>query len=436
MLIKKKLQRIGRSRLVASLCCVALLLWTTACNSLLAVDTPGLVQASALNTPAMAPILMSTALGEFECGYNQWIPTVGILTGEYWDSNAIVDGNTWAALSFQTNTFPGTCSSNTLTTTGFGFYAPFQTARYTIESAQSILSGFTAAQVTGLADDMAQLAAYDAYTYLLLAEGMCSMTVNGGPMLSRAQTFAIADSIFTAALALSATAADADLTSMSYVGRARERLDVGNTSGAAADAALVPVGYVKNAEYSTSRLDRENRMFLMTFTNLFISVAPAYQGLTVNGVADPRVPVTDLKKLGPDNTTDVWQQQKYTTATGGQSGPLPLASYKEAQLILAEVSTGAAQITAINNARAVQGVTPIVIPPGANMDSVVVEERRRALFSEGARLEDMLRKKIPFPTGQNHKLALYGPTTCVPLPLVESQNNPHLQNITIPITPF
>jgi hypothetical protein len=48
----------------------------------------------------------------------------------------------------------------------------------------------------------------------------------------------------------------------------------------------------------------------------------------------------------------------------------------------------------------------------------------------------MLRKKIPFPTGLNHKLATYGPTTCVPLPLVESQNNPHLSGITIPTTPF
>ena len=70
------------------------------------------------------------------------------------------------------------------------------------------------------------------------------------------------------------------------------------------------------------------------------------------------------------------------------------------------------------------------------MDSVVTEERRRALFSEGTRLEDMLRKKIPFPTGLNHKLATYGPTTCVPLPLVESQNNPNLSGITIPTTPF
>jgi hypothetical protein len=428
-----EIRRTGRFRMTAASCGLAAIIAAAACSSLLTVDAPGLVQSSALTDPAMAPILVSTALGEFECGYNQWVPTVGILTGEYWDSNAIVDGNTWAALSFQINNMPGSCA-NSITQTGFGFYAPFQTARYTIENAQSILSGFTVAQVPALAEDLAELQAYDAYTYLLLGEGMCSMTINGGPMISRAQTFAIADSGFTKALTLAAAAGDADLTAMSYVGRARTRLDEGNNAGAAAAAAQVPVNYLRNAAYSLAKLSRYNRMYVMTFTNLFISVAPDYQNLTVNGVADPRVPVKNLAKLGPDNLTTMWQQQKYT---GSGATPLPLASWKEAQLILAETSTGQAQITAINNARSAQGVPAIVIPPGANMDSVVVEERRRALFNEGARLEDMLRKKISFPAGQqNHKLAIYGPTTCVPLPLVETQNNPNFNGVTVPITPF
>jgi hypothetical protein len=39
----------------------------------------------------------------------------------------------------------------------------------------------------------------------------------------------------------------------------------------------------------------------------------------------------------------------------------------------------------------------------------------------------MLRKNIPFPTGVNHKGQTYGPTTCVPLPDVETQNNPNLR---------
>ena len=34
---------------------------------------------------------------------------------------------------------------------------------------------------------------------------------------------------------------------MAYVGRARARLDQGNKTGAAADAALVPAGFVINA---------------------------------------------------------------------------------------------------------------------------------------------------------------------------------------------
>ncbi len=430
----QSIRRIHLRRALSAIACGAAMTWTAACSeSLLAVNSPGVVESGALNSPAMAPILVSTAIGEFECGFNQWVPTVGILTGEYWDSDAIVDGNTWAALSSQVNLYPGSCAGNSLTTTGYGFYAPFQAARFTIENAQAILGGFTPAQVPALAEDQAQLAVYDGYTYLLLGEGMCSMTLNGGPMIGRGAMFAKAESIFTNALTLATAAADADLTNMNYVGRARARLDQNNMAGAAADAQLVPANYLHVAEYSVSHQERENRMYLMTYTNLFMSVAPAYQNLMVNGVADPRVPAQNLGILGPDNLTTVWQQQKYT---GSGAVSLPLASWKEAQLILAEAAGGSQETTSINAVRAAAGVGPITIPAGANMDSVVIEERRRALFTEGTRLEDMLRTQIAFPTGQNHKLAIYGPTTCVPIPLVESQNNPNLQNVTIPTSPM
>ncbi|NUO39125.1 MAG: hypothetical protein HOQ17_01190, partial [Gemmatimonadaceae bacterium] len=67
---------------------------------------------------------------------------------------------------------------------------------------------------------------------------------------------------------------------------------------------------------------------------------------------------------------------------------------------------------------------------GGDITDIVIEERRRQLFAEGQRYVDMLRKNIPFPTGTNganRKGQVYGPVTCVPLPNVETQNNPNFK---------
>ena len=68
------------------------------------------------------------------------------------------------------------------------------------------------------------------------------------------------------------------------------------------------------------------------------------------------------------------------------------------------------------------GLAPFV---GTVTDEVVIEERRRQLFSEGHRYVDMLRKKLPFQTGTNRKGQTYSDLTCIPLPDVEVLNNPN-----------
>ena len=57
----------------------------------------------------------------------------------------------------------------------------------------------------------------------------------------------------------------------------------------------------------------------------------------------------------------------------------------------------------------------------------VYEERRRELFIEGHRLNDMLRLGIPFPSGADpFNDRRYGDTTCFPLPDVEKENNENI----------
>jgi hypothetical protein len=56
----------------------------------------------------------------------------------------------------------------------------------------------------------------------------------------------------------------------------------------------------------------------------------------------------------------------------------------------------------------------------------VVEERRRALWLEGQRMNDMLRLHLPFASGTAPNGHKYGTQTCFPLPLIERIGNPNI----------
>ncbi|HKO14887.1 MAG TPA: RagB/SusD family nutrient uptake outer membrane protein [Gemmatimonadaceae bacterium] len=397
-----------------------------ACDSLLSVDNPGNVPAASLDNPAMAPILDVSALGQFECAFTQFILTGGVLSGEYDVSTYFVDANQWGWRGVETKTQAGSCPGSR-TTTSLGFFAPMQEARFMAEDAVRRISGFTDAQVPDRVKMLAELSAYAGYAYVLLGEGMCTMTVNNGPLMTRDDTWKLAEQRFADALGYASTADYTDITNMAHVGRARAELDLGDLPAAATDAQAVPAGYLRVSEYSEQTPARENRIYNMTIRNDFLTVDPAYRNLTVGGVPDPRVKVKNTGRNGQDGVTPQWQQQKYV---GNGAAPVPLASWVEAQLIYAEaVATSDPQAAkdAINRVRASSGVAPLDGSEGSDVTAIVLEERRRQLFTEGQRLGDMLRKNIPFPSGVNHKGQTYGPTTCVPLPDVETQNNPNLK---------
>jgi hypothetical protein len=122
---------------------------------------------------------------------------------------------------------------------------------------------------------------------------------------------------------------------------------------------------------------------------------------------------------------------KYSVVTA----PMRVASYAEAQLIVAENAAATGDIngavTAINNARArTTGVPAYVAPAGATATDIrtqIIEERRRELFVEGHRLGDMRRYGIAFTpvAGTAYQYGgVYGAETCFPLPDVERINNP------------
>jgi hypothetical protein len=414
-----------RSHLITTFAALSLATTVTACDKLLSVDNPGRVPVEALEDPGLIPALEAGAIQQFQCGVVQYVATTGMLAGEYWSSNNFVDNHPWEWRGIpEVKANPGGCAT-TRTATFMGFYTPLQQARFQLDDLAKRVAAYTDAQVPNRTRIQAEAAAYAGYAYLLLAEGMCELAFDGGPKVTRAAALAIAEKRFTDALGFVGSSTDAALVSlknMAYVGRARTRLDLNNLAGAASDAALVPAGFVRNAEYSESVVLRENRIYNLTVRNRNLSVAPAYRNLTLeNGQPDPRVKVVSRTATPPDNVTAIWEQQKYTLGTS----PIPIASYAEAQLILAEATGGQAGLDAINRVRALSSIPAITSVP-ADFTALVLEERRRQLFSEGQRYGDMLRKNLPFQTGVNRKGQTYSSLTCVPLPDVETNNNPNL----------
>jgi len=403
-----------------------------ACNSLLDVDNPGSVPAEALSDPALAPGLAAAALQTLQCGIEQYAATAGMLSGEYLNANGFVDNHPWEWRGVvEIKGAPGSCNF-TRTTTAMGFYTPLQQARFQLDDAFDRLDKFADTDVPSRTLLMAQMRAYGGYADLLLGEGMCEMTMDNGPSMTRAEVFAKAEDRFTDAIARATAVNDQSVLNMARVGRARARLDLKKFPEAAADAILVPSGFVRNAEYTEGgAATRENRIYNLTIRNDFLSVSVPYRNLTVNAVPgnvpDPRVKVKDAGRKANDGVTPLWQQQKFIAQLGGT--PIPIASWNEAQLIYAEAIGGQQGLDAINRVRTANGVPTITdpAPTGQAFIDLVLEERRRQLFSEGQRYGDMLRYNLPFVKGVTLKGNTYSDLTCVPLPDVETRNNPNFK---------
>ena len=341
---------------------------TTACDRLLAVDNPARVPEEALADPTLLPALEASAIQQFQCALGSYIATAGTLSGEYFSAANFVDNHPWEWRGVeQILNAPGACAGGR-GTTALGFYTPLQQARFQNEDLARRAEKFSDAQLPNRTRILTEAAAYAGYAYVLLGEGMCSMTVDGGPEITRDSTFKLAEARFTTAINLAGSSTTADqlsLKNMALVGRARARLDLKNLAGAAADAAQVPANFVRSAEYSETTPARENRIYNMTIRNDFLSVADAYRSLALaNGQPDPRVKLLNAGRNGNDGVTPMWRQQKFT---GSGATPLPIATWTEAQLILAEASSGQAAVDALNRVRAANGVPALSAAEIANL---------------------------------------------------------------------
>jgi hypothetical protein len=410
-----RLSRARRARLAHAGLALALTQLLTACQGVLDVSIPGNVDASALDQPSLATTLVDGAQADFECAFSQYVETTATWSNEVLNSSGGAEVVGWSARFTRPEAGTGQCPTATSNRGAFTVYLPLQIARGQAELALQKLTDFTDAEVSTRTLLLARSAFYSGYSHMLLSEGYCQVAVDAGPLLTPAAGLAIAEQKFTTAITAATAANNTALLNASRVARARVRIALGNKAGAAADAKLVPAAFRFDATYATTPVRRRNTVMEDINLKFHLSVAPAYRGLTFGGVADPRVVAINANRVGIDAVTPQWTQGKYTAP----ESPLPLATWDEAQLIIAEAEGGQSAVDAINRVHTRYGLPAYGGGTDAQILAQIIEERRRSLWLDGHQINDHLRFSIPFASGVDQKGVRYNDETCIPLPLSE-----------------
>ncbi len=418
----------GRTTLRAALLAAALTV--TACDNPLDVVTTSRIPAENIETPGNAQLLVDGAIADFECAFAAYTVQSATVGEEFIYAQQTAD-RTPADARRTTENDP---RYSTFGCAALGIYVPLQTARGTAETVLAYLKEWTDAEVpTNRTNLIAIASAYAGYSYVLLGEGFCTMAVSRinpdrsidyGGEIQRDSVFKIAINRFNEAITAGQAAGNTDIVRMSYVGRARAKLNLGDYAGAKADAQQVPAGYAKNASYSDAIGRRNN----FVFNDNSVTSRASSIGAPYRTIVDTRVPIVATTFVTAATGITHYYQIKYTNA----SAPIPLATYEEAQLIIAEAdiranSLGTA-LPILNASRARGGQTPFTGTTQAQYMAELVDQRRRELFLESHHLGDIIRYSIsPTPaagTPYHFGGGAYGTQTCFPLPAAEKQNNP------------
>jgi len=425
-------RRVGRrvASSLAGLVVAAALLAACDTNRLLDVTTPNAVPVSTLDDPSNAVLMINSMVGDYQCALGSAIVVEALIAGEM--NDAQLGAAQWdyarRTANALTNGIYGTAGC--AATQAPGIYLPMSTARFDADHAIANLTTWTDAQVPGRSGLLAAADLYAGFSYAFMGMSMCQAAFDNGPAVNQKGMFALAEKRFTDAIANAQGAGADSIRFAAYVGRARVRLYQGNTAGAAADAQLVPAGFVLNSSNSGTALRLYNRVYAVTKQYGFYSIPSWSQNLTTeNGEIDPRS-ATQLAgtRSANNNQTIIYTANKYI---GGDAAPVPMARYEEAQLIIAEVQGGAQAVSIINAMRATVGLKPYTGPTdAASIKNLVISERQRVLFLEGFRNYDIERFQIPFNPAVGASFPVgggtYGNTTCLPLPDIEKYNNPSL----------
>lgn len=405
------------------------MLLLTACDEIIQVEAPSRVIARELDNPANAELLVVSVGADFECAFGHYIVAGGLVGNELEIGTTLIVMKEYDKRDFKS--FGSVYSDATCESGGaVGVYKPLSTARWQGDNTLSLLQEWSDADVPGRQDKIARAAAYSGYSHILLAESMCTVALDVGPELQPADVFARAEERFATAISAAQSAGNNDVLNWARVGLGRALARQGKLQEAASAVQAVPEGFMFNATFSTESPRRENAVWDRNSRDQSLTIDPSYRNLTFGGVADPRVDLLDTGGTCFDAETPLWLQTKYPSL----SAPIPIATWEEAQLIIAEArlaaGDGAGAVQIINTLHANAGLPDFNSADPTEIKNQIIEERQRELFLESHHLGDIRQYNIPLTPAPGVPFkdggGPYHDQSCFPLPDVERLNNPSI----------
>jgi hypothetical protein len=407
---------LARSRALGAM---ALLLAVPACSDFLTVQSPNVIDATTIDPVNDATVLANTAQQNFAFALG----------------NIVVDAGWFVGETRATDTFQGRndiARRDVNATLGQITTDVWQPLSRAMASSKFVLGLALPTPTTNI--NLARAALWRGYGFTFMAEQYCEGTVDIGPRLTTVAMLDSAIAEFTAAITVGRANGSAEavqLANTALVGRARAKLQKGDKAGAATDADAVPAGFVFNMPYVDDLGNRArlgNNVWILTQDRGSQSVAPDWQ---IDG--DPRLkfkrPSQHTLKPQDGSAEPFVIQDKYPS----YASPIRVASKLDAEYIRAEAGTTAEQLALIARERAANGQPAYT---GAVTASAVLtelmEQKGREFYLEGRRFGDWRRNPdnvlhVP-KTGDPYFKAGFAPiasSTCYPLPVLETDNNPN-----------
>ena len=422
-----------RRRSFAAAVALLLGLASAGCESLLDVTNPRFISEDQLTQPGLELLVVNGAVGEFQYARGYYALYSSAMTDESFIDHTEVN--------IRELTLRNILVANTVNR---DIFSNLQRARQSAEDAAVRLKEMLGDAAFAKSLNVATVQAYGGYSYLLLGEGFCEVTVNLSAPKTPDQMFQAAAALFDQAIATAtasgSSAAATDIINMARVGAARAYLKLGDGAKAVTYASQVPATYEKWAWYSANSV-RENNILNVPagISGLWMGMGPAFQAL-----ADPRAPKTSRTNLRGLNSNPLFPPQRPYMFSGwvGTSAVLEnliatdtdvkLATGLEARHIIAEVNGPVASTLAFVNERRAVGGKPAVDLTGNALMAELRTQRALDFYLTGQRLGDLRRYKAKlgidlFPTGKfpvtNDQ---YGTATCFIIPQTERNANPNI----------
>ncbi len=283
----------------------------------------------------------------------------------------------------------------------------------------------------------------------MLGENFCEAVIDSGPAEPNEVYFERAEGQFTEALRIAETLGDSEAVHAARAGRAGVRIYLDDWPGAADDAASVPDGFVREAEYYGDQgLDQYNNLYWSNANSPFrtYSIAETFYESYYEETGDPRA------AWGTDPNQPVGElahvRWLFTVNKHNDfDAPINVASGREMRLIEAEAQLrrgdAAAAVNILNDLRHTvvsdhDGAPLAPWPETADLEKAweyLKLERGIELWIEGRRMGDLRRWTADGSLGEtvdvSDRIRL-----CLPIADSEKDTNPNLDpNHQDPINP-